>query len=383
MSETRTEKEVQAAELKAAADAASAELDRQRKEQELEEWKSASALRARESAAKVRQVEQQNADGGRTALKDLVPDLTKVVAGTTTVPDSATMFDALLAGQALQRSATTLASKVWERPLFATGKTLLVTTDLDLAARDGQRHAIVELLGDLGARIDGHRARHRNLALVGAGAAAVAAIIPGLLSLMSPRNSVSLSSSTTDDTVAMLAVAGALAAVDGSRVVLDKARFVSANPGPVRTAWNGVHQAVADLQRDLEVERSSDAPDTEWLADGDQLLEACRTGLAVLTEIPSGASTSPLASAEMQDVLRSEEFAAILVVKGGAASATQLIEDRRFKSDKLTILSTASIAYVLIDHRDGCRVDLAGLVHGSRTFNSTIGSAGDLPTTAE
>lgn len=381
MSDTRTEREVAAAEEKAAADAAIAELDRQRKEQELAEWLAARSLRDREGSAKVRQLEQENAQTGRAAIKDLVPDLTKVTPGSTTAPESATMFDALLAGQALQESAKALAQLVWAQGLF-TEKTLLITTDLDLAARDGQRHAVVQRLEHLRRLVDTHLHPQRDL--VGGGAElalAAAALLPGLLSLLSPRNSVSASSSTTDDTVAMMAAAGALAASEGCRVVLDRARFVSTEPGPVRRAWNDLDRACRELETWTEDERAKVAPDVDRLAEGDALLETCRTASVALSEVPAGSSLSPLAAAELQEVLRSGEFEAILVVKGGAASATQLIEDRRFASDKVSILSTASIAYVLLDHRAGCRVAAAGLAHGSRTFSGTIGSAGTFAST--
>jgi hypothetical protein len=164
-------------------------------------------------------------------------------------------------------------------------------------------------------------------------------------------------------------------------VVLDKARFVDTKPGPVREAWDALDKACQELAGWVEDERAKPDPDTERLAQGDKLLVTCRTALASLTDIPAGAAVSLLAAAELQDVLHTDMFKAILVVKGGAASATQLINDRKFRSDKFSILSSASIAYALIYHRDDGRIGLAGVVHGSKSFTGTIGSDIDLPTT--
>lgn len=108
---------------KADAQADSAELDRDKKRLELEEWKARSTAREVEATA-----------GIRTAVKEMTPDLSGVDRGSTTLPESGTIFQALLGGRALQDAASQVARSV--KATCGDDYRVLVTTDLELAARD-------------------------------------------------------------------------------------------------------------------------------------------------------------------------------------------------------------------------------------------------------
>lgn len=379
---------------KADAEADSAELDRDKKRLELEEWKAQGTAREVEATA-----------GIRTAVKEMTPDLSGVDRGSTTLPESGTIFQALLGGRALQGAASQVARSV--KATCGDDYRVLVTTDLDLATRDSRylsagqqlRHlaglvARFRALDPAGAPVEGTPMLKLIPGLVGgaalsaalaagpagAAATAAAAVLPGLLSLLSAKRTVSTSSATVDDTTAMTAVAGALALADpGAVVVVDQVRLLV--PGAVAQAWSDLDTGCTELAAELDDMEQSDGADQERLAAGRQLLASCRVALAAMIDLPEGGGPNVLTMATMQEALHGDEFEAILVVKGAAASATQLVDDRPLRfADPLSIVSSATVSYLLVDHRNGSRVRAGGLAHGVAQIHGKIGDQLTLPT---
>ncbi len=67
--------------------------------------------------------------------------------------------------------------------------------------------------------------------------------------------------------------------------------------------------------------------------------------------------------------------------RGAAASATQLVDDRPLRfADPLSIVSSATVSYLLIDHRNGSKVRAGGLPHGVAQIHGKIGDQLTLPT---
>ncbi len=206
-------------------------------------------------------------------------------------------------------------------------------------------------------------------------AAAAAKVVPGLLSLIAAKRSVTTSTSSLDDDLVLVAAAGVLASADPEGlVVAEKAHLVDSQGKP-HTSWAALQAACSALEkfiRDLEREEQ---PDAERIADGKALLKSCQAASTAMVTVREGAKASPLAIASMQDAIHSGRFGGVLVVKGGAAPATQLVDDRPLRfGDPVSIVSTATIAFLLIDHRDGGRVLNGGLVHGMAQVHGKIGS---------
>ncbi len=391
MTDPQTPKEV-AAERSAVAAAESAELDAAKKKAEFEEWQAAQERRRKEGEAALEASLLTNAEAQRAAVKDLVPDLTKVERGSTTVPESSTLFGALLASRALEDAAGKLM-RVVKRSSLGDNYRVLVTTELDLASRDADYSVVMEQLKLLRRLVD--RFTGESPAEAGAASAdaafgpaaaatsvvsAAAQLLPGLLSLISAKRSVTTSTSSLDDDLVMIAVAGALAGADaGGLVVAEKAHLNDSVAEP-HTSWATLQAACRELDGHIRRLEDKPTPDTARIAEGKALLKNCEAALTAMITVPAGGKASPLALAAMQDAIHSDRFGGVLVVKGGAASATQLVDDRPLRfGDALSIVSTATIAYLLIDHRNGGRVLSGGLAHGVAQAHGKIGSTLVLP----
>lgn len=402
---TETEKRRQEAEADQAA--ATAEETRRKAEKlrieneklraELEEWKERESERTAEARAKQDELAQtieglrlKNEESERAALKDLVPDLTGVDRGSTTSAEAPTLFAALLGGQALDDAAAKVAARVERhfRDSPAAVK-LVVATDLELAARDARYLAVrehvkqlsLEVASVLAARPGSDR---RGAVPLGLGDAAVglAKLLPGLLSLVSAKRTLTTSTSSPDGDVVMMAVAGALAAsTKVTPVVVEKTRLLTGS-GEVGESWNRFEQALLDLEEAIAEEKSAQAAGAEdvegtrkaWLESATTTLTAGRAAAAALTAIPQGGSVSLLAQAALQEALHDHNLGGLLVLKAGAASATQLLDDRPLLfDDPLSVVSTATIAYLLISPTQDSKVWRAD----SRTESHSSRAASD------
>lgn len=386
MAEDRTAKEIAAAERKAEADAKAAEYDARKKELELDEWEADADGRRADAAAARRSADLENAEAERTAVKDLVPDLGSVDRGSLTVPESSTLFSALLGAKAFSTAAAKIIGVV--KGALGDDFTVLVTTDLDITTRDVTHRGVLERLEALGSAVraflgedqpageswtDGDGTTSgRGFGPVSV-AAGAAKLLPGLLSLLSARRSVQATTSTVDDDAALMGVAGVLAASDpGALVLVDRTRLLGTD-GPTMTAWSGLQAAADRLDASLAEWKDADPADPR-LAEGANLSATCRTAIAALVAVPDKGSASPLALAALQDVLHSGEVRGLLVVRGGAASSTQLVDDRPLLSeDKWAAVATATISYLLVDLRHGSRVLAGGMLSGSAQARGELG----------
>ena len=395
----------EAQERKQDAEADLAEVEHEKARAELEEWKRRASERDREARAKLEELRLKNEDLERAAVKAAVPDLSKVERGSTTVPSDSTLFGALLGGRALEDAAENLVKKVVGRPESGGGGTdqevrFVVTTDLELAARDARYLAVVEQLKRLTATIgDVLRARpgavDRTRAVAGPAGAGVAAglaqLLPGLLSLFSAKRTLTTSASTPDADVTLMAVAGALAASGCATVIVDKTRLLT-GAGEVEQAWASLEAGIQKLDEAIAaeekvIERAAEGADTgeseDWLDAARSLATTSTAAATALTAIPEGGQLSPLAQATLQEALHDPELGGVLVVKAGAASATQLVDDRPLRfGDPVSVISTVTIAYLVIDPEDS-HVVVGGLAHGVAQIAGKIGDWLELPAEAE
>lgn len=384
MAEDRTAEEIAAAVRKAEAEATVAEHDARRKELELAEWEADGAGRRADAATRRRGAELDNAEAERSAVTDLVPDLGSVDRGSLTVPDSSTVFQALLGAQALEAAAAKIIPVV--KGSLGDDYTVLVTTELDVVTRDVNHQSVVERLGALtsavAAFLEGpptpEEGEDGAVDGLGFGPAAVAAgaakLLPGLLSLVSARRSVQNTSSTADDDAVLMCVAGVLARSDpGALVLADRTRLLGTD-GPTMVAWRALNDAADGLDETLAQWKAADPADPR-LVDGATLSTTCRTAIASLVAVPEKATGSALALSAQQDVLHSGRVRGLLVVKGGAASSTQLVDDRPLMyKDKYNVVSSASISYLLVDLTKGSRVLAGGMLTGSKQAHGEIGN---------
>ena len=359
----RTDEEIKAAERKAVADAISAEHDAAKKRLEVE-------------AAE------------RNAIKDLVADLSGVDHGSLTVPDSSTVFQSLLGSRALADAAAKVAPIVAGK--LKNGAKVLVITDLNLAGRDLSYRSVIDQLKQLTTLTSTYPdAPQENKGIddvrmidgVTGVATAAAKLLPGLLSLISARRTITNTSGTADDDVAAIAVAGALASTTKQVVVLDKARLIEAD-GASQTAWTDLRTACDGLAEKLKAAPESSAT-KGWLAGGNELLKKAEAVLSAMVA-SDGAEPSALAKASLQEALHDAGgFDAVLVVKGGATSSSQVVDDRPLlMKDKISLVSTATVSYVLIDHKNGGRVLAGGLAVGEAQLHGVLGDE-LLPTTPQ
>lgn len=169
----------------------------------------------------------------------------------------------------------------------------------------------------------------------------------------------------------MLADPGAVVVVDQTRLLV---------PGAVARAWSDLDTGCTELAAELDDMEQADGPDQKRLAAGRQLLATCRVALAAVID-PRGGGPNLLTLATMQEALHGDEFDAVLIVKGAAASATQLVDDRPLRfADPLSIISSATVSYLVVDRRNGSQARSGGLAHGVAQVHAKIGDQLTLPT---
>lgn len=384
----RTPAEIAAAERKAAADADKAELeaaglavDLKRKEAEFGEWQGSGSLRDADASAKIRTQELANEASERDALKDLVPDLGEVDRGSVSAAEGATILQTLLGGRALQDAARKLIPVVKGASGLGDNFKVLVTTDLDLAARDVQFHSVVDQLERLTRLVQifsaaeprsSEAAGRRPIGPVESAAALAAKVLPGLLGMLSSKRTITVSSGTVDDEAALVAVAGALAEADPGALVVVERASLPAGESLARQHWGALDAASRSLSELLEAkgQQHGDA----WVKEGRSLLKTCESALTAMVA-SDGVAPSPLAKASLHEALQSDAFMAVLIVKGGGSSTSQLINDRPLMfNDKVSIVASATISYLLIDHHQQGKVIRGGLAHGVAQVHGSIGN---------
>lgn len=388
------------AEDKAAAEAREARAKADKAEQELAEWGSDLARKQRDAEARkaTAVAEKEAAEARRARLTGLLPDLSKVDRGETTVEGEQPMFGSVLAAEAADRAGFTIkeeVGRVVKRPAR-----ILITTDPDLASSDAAYLDVsngVEALIDAADEAMGAVAEEiadeeiaderfdKVLTLTGpveAAMGAVAAAVPAVLSLFSAKRSLSTFAVTVDDVTATAAVAGKLADLDDVKVQLDDFRTVPQGPLAARVrALQDKRHDLFERKVTLDQERAKhareraalderikalDATADEARAEGKQpaaeTLDEIRKVTAARDEVAALEQTAATRLAVVQDVLDAVETFSTAVTgvpegaKRSALTAACLREQLRGAGDEaftdvLLIKATAGSATQLLDDR--------------------------------
>jgi hypothetical protein len=361
----------ESAAVKAAADAATAKVDADRKQREFDEWNSESSRgrRAVENDAAVAKAVQEAASSSASRWAGFVPDLTGVDRGATTYSGDQAMFGSSLALMALGEAAEKVAAEV--RRKAPTTKCVLVTSEVDLATADAAYHAVVsgleELLESAAGLLPPDEADGWEEGMGEAVVGAVAKAIPSVLSLLAPHRAVSGYSAVGDDLSAATCVLGALLAENVAKVAHDDFRTLA--PGAIETDLATL-KARRHAVKALAASGGADVPVEAikaFVADVD-------TFLAFVSAVPEGAVRSQLTNAILKQGLHTGEFEHVLLVKALTGSSTQVIEDRPllFK-DRFSVVATSNISFLLLDTATNAVV-AAGGVSGTAAVHGKIGA---------
>jgi hypothetical protein len=187
----------------------------------------------------------------------LVPDITKIDKGETSIAKDQALRGAGLAHRALSSATDQLSSRL--EAVLSPVETILVTDDPDLASSDAAYVDVTTGLEQLAAAADHllrQTAQRRSLGSMLPAAGAVAGALPALVSLLSSRRAVSSFTSSPDDIAAVALVAGALA-TRGHKVRLDDFRLVpNARVFRLEKGLREQRSELIDRKVELEYERA-------------------------------------------------------------------------------------------------------------------------------
>ncbi len=421
---------------KAQADARAAEAAARKAEAEAADLESPTAQQVLDAKNRqaVAEAEQKAAAARQQQLAALIPDLSKVKDSTLEVSkEGPAIGGSLLTFGALAEAAKAIAAHI---DLPADGWRVLVTSDQDLASSDSLYQEVALGLSQLTDAADellrqttGESADSVRPATVGPIVAAAAAAVPHVLSLLSAERSVKTASVTVTDLAAAAAVAGALEAKRGDRVVVVHDNFRLIIPGRIHAASTLVatkrQELVArkivlsdgksKIDEELALARAEEKDAEKALADADPKtaphtnldtrLENARKRIACLTRessrvvvrlglveslissidafiaairaIPAGGGRSPLATATLFDQLHegaSPRFTHVLLVTAQTAQSVQVTDDRPlwFK-DRFSTGVEVNVTYMLIATNDS-RVVRAGTATANAVAHGELGS---------
>lgn len=433
----------QAEASKAAADARTAEAGALKAERELVEADSPLAKATKEAEARkaIAEADQQATAAQQKQLSALLPDLSKVTAGSLEPKGDQPLFGAALAQRATAAAAATIADLAGDAIAEPGSARVLVTSDVELATSDAIYVEVIAGLKQLDAAAEKLLEKvepptpKTSFAAAAALAApavigAVAAALPGALSLVSAHRSLSTSAVTVDSLSAAAVVSGMMSQREPSlgAVFHDDFRILP-DGGIVQTKLADIaqqRQALVGRKIALEDEKARENAElTELKAkvkDASEKLDAAveaekealksaleiqrkavgdcerklgecltRIGLidsttaamdkftASLQTTAEGAKRSPLAAAILREQLHSPagdgaRITHVLLIKAEPGSAQQLLDDRplAFK-DKFSTIATSSVTYILIETTQG-KVIKAGSMGGEAKASGSIGS---------
>lgn len=352
----------------------------------------------------------------RDQLAGLIPDFSKVQRGSLEIEGQQPLFGTALAHRALEAAAAPAVQRA--ASTLPDSARVVVTSEADLATSDATYHAVdmgLEQLTAAARQLLEETARERLVGTPIVGA--IAAAVPGLLSLFSARRTVTKAQVTVDDLAAAAAAAGALRKANPHiAVVHDDFRLLPT--GGIRdelATLSGLREQLAGdkLVRDQErvrittdlatarkmLENPSGDVDKQKLelaqkqADGyeqalsglavrsglvDSVCEAIDVFVASLNVVPEGDRRSPLTLALMRQQLHKSEdgpgFTHVLLVKAEGGSAEQTVDDRPlwFK-DKFSVVVAASVTYMLMETA-GSSIVAAGTASALAAAYGSIGS---------
>ncbi|HEX6006814.1 MAG TPA: hypothetical protein VFY80_02560 [Burkholderiales bacterium] len=415
------ERKAEAEARKAEADAKVAEAAALKAEREREEWESDLAKRARaaeqeriraEAEEKVRRAGQSlgdalalqkleadakksiaeadkaTADAQRAQVSAFIPDFSKIEKGETTVTGDGTVLGSLLTPLAMEQAA----KQVVGRLKLSERDRVLITTDADLASTDAVYVEVVTgldlftesaatLLGATPAE-DRRRSSARDeqrRAAPAAVAGAIAAAVPGLISLFSANRTLSSANLTADTAAAVAAVAAHLT----GRTTVQIDDFVVVQGGDVAAKEKALRQVRTQLvEHKLELE-----PPKKPVAEEQPLSVAAALIGQLITQIDafltslhtSSGKRSPFAIAALRQQLHPSSeaggpvFNKVLYIKASGATADKLLHDRPlwFK-DKIQVIGSAAIVYWMMDTGTG-NIIASGVGHGAVQIDGEIG----------
>ena len=284
-------------------------------------------------------------DSRRSRWTSLVPNLSDVPRGETKVSGDQPILGGGLAVKGLESAAKQVAEAVATEA--ATAQTILVTNEADLATVDAAYLTVRDSLEELheAAKVLLEEFKKRNLETAGA-ATAVADLIPSVLGMLSAQRSVSTFATSVDDLSAVANVIGALLASKRNYTVLHN---------NFRLRWKGkIDDRLAELStRRWELVKA----EKEYAAEAVAAKEQIKTLVAAIDQFttsvraaPSGSTRSPLTNAVLYEQLHDKTIDHVLLVKGIAGSATQVLSDRPlWWKDTFSVVATANITYLLLN----------------------------------
>lgn len=353
-----------ALESKDEADARKARAEADRAEAEAREYTSAPAAALREAERRGAQLKAEGEAVGAAANRwsSLVPDLTAVERGTTTVSGETAMYESVLVAKALRRACEAIAQQ-----LAQVGGTVLVTTEADLVAGDGVYRQVSTALTELDAAAD------RLLPQPGAESFALpvlglaAAALPSVLSMFATSHAISVSSAAPSAAVASTALAGVLAAQGTTTVLHDTFRMLQ--NGPIDDQVTALMQKCEQL-REVAATPAPTATGDPRVALAADLVKRIDTFLAAVTAVPTGATRSLLTSARARQCLHGPDPVHVLLVQEAAATTSQLV-DSKVGQDPFEVVASVTLPWLLV-RSDAEGVVAAGTATGTAKAQGRI-----------
>jgi hypothetical protein len=326
----------------------------------------ASAAQTAASAA------QQTAATLTTMYEGLIPDLTKVQAGSLTAGTTAPLFADATAYAALHAVTSTIVTEVMAELKGTDPVRLLITGDLQLATSESlarqvrfQLDQVMDSVNALVAKLDEANPappapapdaeesvrRARMLAAVPV-ATAIATAIPGILSLFTAQRTVSSAAVTTDD----VAVAASLVErftldrdADTWTLAYDSVRLLPLAPkSPLQ---NTIEQLGA--QRAKLVVHSQTPNLDKATADA---ISVAITGIdafqTAVSTIPSGVTSSALMTAYLREQLdpkTPEAFTHVLVASTRSGAANGSMDHHLLGTDRFSTVGSMTVSYFLLE----------------------------------
>jgi hypothetical protein len=368
---------------KAKWDADAAETAAKKAAREEAEASSAAAVARREAIA-----EKDAATAQREQVAALIPDFSKIERGELKLAGDEPTAGSPVAGRALQKAAELVKEQVVDTT-GADDWSVLITSDADLAGSDAAYHSTLAGLNRLETWAQSVLTSTENIGTPAAGeglplapiAGAVAAAVPGLLSLLSAHRTVTSGKVTIDDITAAAAVAGVLKGGNSKRTVFHDTIRPLPSGGEISTKVDGLYLLRSQLiERKVTLESRTPAGGTDpseeltaAIALVAKVSESIEESLGKLVAVPDGATRSPLAAAILREALHKGAIKYILFVKAQSASGLQLVDDKPlWRDDKFAVLAAASISWMLVDAAGGDVLD-ANVTTGTAQATGKIG----------
>jgi hypothetical protein len=345
------------------------------------------------AAARREAIAEKNAAAARREqVASLIPAFSKVERGELKVGGDQPTAGTTVAGRALQNAAKLVKAEVIDQ-IGADEWTLLITSDGDIAGSDAAYHSTLAALKRLEtwaqAVLDLPEpsvAPVEAILPMVAVASAVAAAVPGILSLLSAHRTVTTGKVTIDDVTAAAAVAGVLKSGNSNGTVFHDAIRPLPSGGEISSEVDSLYALRQQLiERKVKLESRKPTAGTEpseeliaAIALVGKVSDSIEELLEKLVTVPEEATRSPLAAAILREGLHNGAFQYVLFVKAQSASGMQLVNDKPlWWKDTFAVLAAASISWMLVDATGG-DILRANVVTGTAQAKGKIGDSFEL-----